>query len=116
MSELGDKQKLFMRLLPKLLIKAHELGYEMSMGDGHRSPKVFGMIGVQKGYGHKNSNHKRRLALDINLFKEGEYQDESEDHRELGEYWKTLDSACCWGGDFPVPDGNHYSISYRGMR
>lgn len=116
MSELGDKQKLLCRLLPKLLKKAHKLGFEVTLGDAYRDPRVFGMIGVKKGYGHRNSNHKRRLAIDLNLFLDGEYMDASEDHRELGEYWKKLHPDCRWGGDFNgVPDGNHYSIVYRGQ-
>jgi hypothetical protein len=113
MSELGDKQKLFCRLLPKLLKKAHKLGYECSLGDAYRDPRLHGMIGVKKGYGHRNSNHKRRLAIDINLFKDGRYLDASEDYRELAEYWKGLHPECRAGIDFG--DGNHFSISYRGQ-
>lgn len=113
MSELGDKQKLFTRLLPKLLMYAHKKGYEVTLGDAYRSPKVFGQIGIFKGYGHRNSNHKRRLAIDLNLFKDGEYLDMSEDHRELAEYWKGLHPDCRSGIDFN--DANHYSIIYRGQ-
>lgn len=115
MSDLGDKQKKFMFLLPKLITYIYEMGYECTLGDGYRDPRVFGMVGVYKGYGHKNSNHKRRVAIDLNLFKGGEYLDKSEDHRIFGEFWKRLDDDCRWGGDFPTPDGNHYSMTYRGQ-
>lgn len=114
MSELGDKQKKFMRLLPRLIDYIHEQGYECTGGDLLRDPRVFGHVGTFKGYGHKNSNHKRKLAIDINLFLGGEYLDMTEDHQRFGEFWKSLDPDCRWGGDFPTPDGNHYSIAYRG--
>jgi D-alanyl-D-alanine carboxypeptidase len=115
MSELGDKQKLLTRLLPRLWDYMHEMGYEATLGDAYRDPRVFGMIGTSKGYGHKDSNHKRRLAIDINLFRDGVYMDRTEDHRLFGEFWKRQDKACRWGGDFPTPDGNHYSIEYHGQ-
>jgi len=113
MSELGDKQKLLCKLLPKLIKHARKKGYELTLGDAYRDPRLHGMIGVKKGYGHRNSNHKRRLAIDLNLFKDGVYMDASEDHRFLGEYWESLHPDCRWGGRFN--DGNHYSIAYRGQ-
>jgi hypothetical protein len=110
MSELGDKQKLFTRLLPRLLDKAHELGYEVSLGDAYRDPRVFGSAGESTGYGHPYSNHKRRLAIDLNLFKDGKFLTQTVDHAELGSYWESLHDECVWGGRFN--DGNHYSIKF----
>lgn len=116
MSELSDLQKRFMHYVPRLIDYIHEMGYECTIGDGYRDQRVFGMIGVFKGYGHRNSNHKRRLAIDLNLFdRNGNYLDMSEDHRLFGEYWKAMDTRNRWGGDFPTPDGNHYSMLYRGQ-
>jgi hypothetical protein len=92
------------------------MGYEVSLGDAYRDPRVHGMVGVSKGYGHRNSAHKRRLAIDLNLFKDGEYLDATEDHRELGEWWEMTGMShgipLRWGGRFN--DGNHYSCEYRG--
>ena len=115
MSKLGDKQRKFSLMAAKLIVKAYELGYEITLGDAYRSPRVFGMMGEFKGYGSRNSNHKQRLAIDLNLFKDGEYLSSSEDHRELGEYWESLDPDCSWGGNFSAPDGNHYSMKHNGF-
>ena len=52
----------------------------------------------------------------FNLFKDGKFLTSSEDHRTLGEFWKTLHPDCCWGGDFSRPDGNHYSMEWQGRK
>ncbi len=111
---LGQMQRLFMQLLPRLIDYAYEQGYELTLGDGYRDPRVFGKTGVKQGYGRSKSNHKRRLAIDLNLFKEGVYLTKTEDHRPLGEFWESLHPLCTWGGRFN--DGNHYSLMYRGYR
>jgi hypothetical protein len=105
---LGNQQRLFMRLLPRLIDFAHSQGYELTLGDGYRSPVVFGKVGVSDGYGHPSSYHKSRLAIDLNLFLDGEYLYNTEDHRFLGEFWESLHPMCTWGGHFN--DGNHYSL------
>lgn len=84
--------------LARLILFAIDNGYEVSIGD------VFATSGHSD-----NSYHYRGLAADLNLFKNGEYLKNTEDHTSLGEYWKSLDSENTWGGDFQRPDGNHYS-------
>jgi hypothetical protein len=111
---LGQKQRRFMKMVPRLLDKVHELGYEVSSGDAYRDPRLFGEIGIKKGYGHCRSAHKHRLAIDLNLFKDGKFLQSSEDHRPLGEFWESIGGS--WGGRFPKPDGNHYSLEHNGIR
>jgi len=110
---LGDKQRLFSLNLALLTVWAYENGFEVTQGDGYRDPRVFGDLGEKKGYGHKDSAHKMRLAHDLNLFKDGEYLSSTESHKPLGDYWKTLHPLNCWGGDFN--DGNHYSMKHNGV-
>ena len=110
---LGDKQRVFMSLLPDLISYAYDKGYELTLGDGYRDPRVFGQLGETKGYGYYKSGHKLRLAIDLNLFKDGVYLTSTEDHRFLGEYWETLHPLCRWGGRFN--DGNHYSMFHGGV-
>ena len=107
-----EKQQLFVSLIPKLINKALEMGYQLTIGDAYRDPRVHGPLGVKMGYGDSNSNHKNRLAIDLNLFKDGQFLQTSEDHRPLGEYWESLGGA--WGGRFH--DGNHYSLEHEGMK
>jgi hypothetical protein len=120
---LGDKQKLLGKLVPRLIDMAHELGYEVTLGDAYRDSRVFGGMGetgpVDKNgkrisYGAPNSCHKLRLAIDLNLFKDGNYLTKTEDHEVLGRFWINLHPLCRWGGYFKTPDGNHYAIEHEG--
>lgn len=104
----------FAQLVPRLLDKAAELGYGVTLGDAYRDPRVHGAIGVKVGYGHPKSAHKNRLAIDLNLFRDGAFLGNTEDHRKLGEWWEQQHPLARWGGRFD--DGNHYSFEYQGMR
>ena len=42
---LGEKQELFARLLPRLLDKAHELGFDIRIGDCFRDARLHGAHG-----------------------------------------------------------------------
>lgn len=110
---LGQKQRKFARLVPRLIDYIHARGYECTFGDAFRDERVHGEFGVKLGYGHAKSGHKRRLALDINLFFNGAYLDSTEAHRPIGEWWEKQDPDCRWGGRFA--DGNHYSLEHDGV-
>jgi len=109
---LGEKQRRFTRMIADLIKFAYDNGYELTFGDAYRDPRVFGEVGEPKGYGRSRSNHKIRLAVDFNLFKDGKYLTSTEDHRPLGEYWESIGGS--WGGRFN--DGNHYSLEHEGRR
>ena len=106
--KLGQKQELFARLLPRLLDRAHELGFEVRCGDLARSVEEATRLGKP------NSVHTLKLAIDIHLFKGGNYLTDTEAHRPLGEFWVSLHPLCRWGGSFK--DGNHYSLTHGGVR
>jgi len=111
---LGNKQKRFAKLVPRLIDKAHELGFEVTLGDAYRDPRSHGKLGERIAYGNRFSCHKVRLAIDLNLFKDGKYLTQTDDHRPLGEWWEQQDPDACWGGRFE--DGNHYSFTHEGIR
>jgi hypothetical protein len=110
--KLSEKQQIFAVNFAYLILHAKVLGYAVTLGDAYRDPRVFGQMGEDKGYGRPESNHKQRLAADINLFKDGKWLQNTEDHRPLGEYWETLHQDNVWGGRFD--DGNHYSMKHQG--
>lgn len=107
-------QSTFAALVARLIDQAVAQGFEVTLGDAYRDPRLHGEIGVKLGYGHPRSAHKNRLAIDLNLFKGGEFLSSSEDHKPLGEWWEKQHPLARWGGRFS--DGNHYSFEYAGMK
>lgn len=112
--KLGQKQRLFSKLTIQLYQFIIDEGYEFTYGDAYRDPRAFGEMGEIKTYGRSKSNHKVRLAIDLNLFLNGNYLTETKDHKKFGEYWESLDELCTWGGRWK--DGNHYSFLHNGRR
>lgn len=109
---LNQKQFKFSRMVAQLLDFAHTRGYDIAFGDAFRDPRVHGEIGEQKGYGHAKSAHKYKLAIDLNLFKDGLFLAQTKDHEPLGLYWESIGGS--WGGRFK--DGNHYSLEHNGVK
>lgn len=100
----------------RLILKAAELGYGVTLGDAYRSPEQAKANAIT-GTGIANSLHCERLAIDLNLFKDGVYITDSRGHAELGAWWKTLSLSHRWGGDIVTrKDYGHYSISPDGVR
>lgn len=98
---LREKQSKFTEMVAQLIDWAYEHGYELTFGD------AYAIAGHRDG-----SLHQLRLAIDLNLFRDGKFLDGAEDHRPLGEYWESLGGT--WGGRFD--DGNHYSLEHGGRK
>lgn len=107
METLRQKQSRFARSIALLIQYATARGYEVTLGDGY-DPR-----GSNSGRSDK-SLHRDRLALDLNLFIDGEWMVSTEAHRPLGEFWESLGEDYHWGGRFN--DGNHYSLGWSGRK
>ncbi len=98
-----DKQAKFAIMTAQLIFFAFSKGYQLTYGDAYRDPRVL--------YGHKDSTHRHRMAVDFNLFKDGKWLRTDEDHAFLHDFWDSL------GGAERIPnDGNHYSLEHNGVR
>lgn len=114
---LQDKQTLFAQLAAKLILHIFDSGYQCTLGEAYRTPQQ-AALDAQAGTGIKNSEHIKRLAIDLNLFKDGAYLTDSAEYKPFGDWWKAQSAdgcECCWGGDFTRADGNHFSISDAGV-
>lgn len=109
-----ETQVAFTSLVPRLIDKAFASGFEVTLGDAYRDPRVHGVPGVKMGYSHPKSGHKNRLAIDLNLFVDGTFVQSTEVHKTLGEWWEQQHPLARWGGRFN--DGNHYSFEYNGVK
>jgi hypothetical protein len=106
MKSLTDKQARFTKMIALLIQFADLQGLSLTFGDAYRDPVA------TYPYGRKNSLHKRRLAVDFNLFRDGKYLTSTEDYTILGEYWESIGGT--WGGRFD--DGNHFSLAHNGRK
>lgn len=136
---LGQKQRLFSRLVGLFIIEAYKRGYELTFGEAKRSneqaeinamgsegrtalitfirptyPVLAQKIADNTGSGIRGSLHELQLAIDFNLFKNGMYLAETSQWKEMGEFWESLHPLCRWGGRFR--DGNHLSLEHEGKK
>lgn len=112
---LGQHQRRFVPMVAKLIYYVYAQGDELTFGECYRSPEQ-AALNAQHGTGIANSLHILRLAIDLQLFRNGIYMTDSADYESLGKYWESLDAACAWGGRFSKPDGNHFSLAWAGIR
>jgi hypothetical protein len=96
MGKVREQQSTFVYMVAELIIWAYKQGYNITFGDAH----------ARDGHS-KNSFHYMRLAIDLNLFRDGVYLTDTEDHKPLGDKWVEMGGT--WGGNFKRADGNHYS-------
>ena len=77
-----------------LILFAEEQGYEFTFGDAWAHD------------GHKDGSfHYKRLAIDLNLFRGGQFLRSTKAHEPIGMFWESIGGS--WGGRWG--DGNHYS-------
>lgn len=119
--KLGEAQELFAECLGKLLIEMYTKGYKVRMGDVWGRETDFNLIEdkvtkeKKKVRTHKiGSQHFKKLAVDINLFKNGIPLTKTEEHKIFGEYWESLNPLC--RGGYRYGDGNHYEVMENGWR
>lgn len=110
---LGDKQRRFTLMVSELIRWAYDHGMELTFGDAYRSPEQAAW-NAKNGAGITNSLHTIRLAVDLNLFKDGVYQKDTSAYQLLGEKWESMGGS--WGGRFLRPDGNHFGLEHEGVR
>lgn len=107
---LSERQQEFAWNVSHLIEKIMCDGYRCTFGEAYRTPEQ-AALNAKKGIGIVNSLHCKRLAVDLNLFKDGVYLADTESHRPFGEYWESLHPSNRWGGRFK--DGNHYEMQEK---
>lgn len=112
---LGEQQRRFLPLVAKLIDFAYAQGFELTAGELYRTPEQ-AALNAKTGAGIAHSLHTQRLAVDLQLFKDGVYLTDSAAYEPLGIFWEGLDPDACWGGRFSKPDGNHFSLTWQGVK
>ena len=100
---LRQKQSRFVLMVAQLINHAHSRGYELTGGHAWRSPECT--------VGSEVSLHRDRLAVDLNLFKNGRWLKDGSGHDELHDFWASIG-----GAEMIKGDSNHYSVAHAGRR
>ena len=106
---LRQKQSVFLLNVSKLISWAFEQGYELTGGELHRTEEQQAIYRKNKKSKAKRSRHQDRLAIDLNLFINGNYIRTREPYKPLAEYWKSLHSDNVAGYDWGW-DANHFEM------
>lgn len=110
---LGQKQRLFAQHVAGLVTHIYAVGYEVSLDWCYRPPEIAAYY-ADLGIGIRSSLHTVKLAIDLNLFRDGVWLRTTEAHRPIGEWWEKQHELLRWGGRFG--DGNHYSMEHEGRK
>ncbi len=115
---LSKKQQQFALCISALIKHINLQGWACTFGDAYRDPRLHGEHGMVKNgaYGNPSSCHKLRLAVDLNLFVDGDYITDGNHpaYQAIGQYWESLDEDARWGGRFN--DANHFSFEHWGCK
>jgi hypothetical protein len=74
--------------------------YDWSIGGAYRTEyqeKEYKRLGLSHT---NNSLHLKKLAIDLNIFKDGKYLTTGELLKPIGDYWCKLNEKNRWGGDW----------------
>jgi hypothetical protein len=97
---LVKEQAAFLLDVCKLVQYATSLGFVVTGGELSR-PIEMQELYVKTGRSRTmKSWHLRRLAIDLNFFKDGKLHYDLATLRPLGEYWESLSPQNRWGGNF----------------
>lgn len=97
---LVQQQAAFLLDVCKLIQHATDSGFTVTGGELARTTEqqtIYVKTGRSKTM---NSNHLRRLAIDLIFFKDGQVMWDKATLAPLGAFWESLDPCNRWGGNF----------------
>lgn len=102
-------QNEFMGHVAQLIQHAQSLGFMVTGGELYRTPeqqKIYVKEGKSKTM---NSNHLKRLAIDLNFFLNGELTYDVKKLAPIGKFWEQLHPNNSWGGNWiSFKDAPHF--------
>jgi len=110
MSKLLASQVIFANNIGMLVRYIFESGFFCTFGEAYRSPEQES-IAAKMSLVVGDSQHCKRLAIDLNLYSlDGVDLTDPQAYKEFGDYWKSLNPANKFGGDFEEIDNNHFEM------
>ena len=109
---ISDYQWTFLKNVAKLIVFAESKGYKLTGGWLKRDEEIQKRLYNEGLSLTLNSNHIKSLAIDLNIFKNGNLTYDKKDIEELGKYWKSLNGMNRWGGDWMrLNDTGHFEMN-----
>lgn len=105
---LRQEQSAFATDLMRLFVWMHDKGYEWTFGEAFRTAEqqaIYMKTGRSKTM---NSYHLRRLAIDLNVFRDGRLLATKEEMQPIGDAWEQMGSRNKWGGNWKFLDIPHF--------
>jgi len=111
---LRKEQSQFSRDFAEFIIWLYAEGYEVTDGEAWRPPEMQ-RIYVDTGRSKTmESLHLRRLAKDINIFKDGVLLSSKSELQFAGNKWESMSAANTWGGNWnSFKDCPHFQRTVR---
>lgn len=110
---LVEEQSSFLYDVAQLILYCRRLGFTITGGELWRTPeqqKIYVEAGRSKTF---NSYHLKRLAIDLNFFKDGALVQTKADLQPIGDFWESLSPSNSWGGNWnSFKDLPHFERRY----
>ncbi len=113
---LNQKQADFAYHIAQLIVWGREEAGIHVMGAEWFRPPELATLYAKQGKGIRNSNHTKKLALDMFVVENGRVTWRPQPYNILGAQWKTMHPSARWGGDFISRDRVHFSFEHNGVR
>jgi len=120
---LSDKQWVFLQNVGNLIMWAAKNGYKLTGGELYRSEdqqwlyyngktiEEGELVTVPRKSKTMNSKHLKRMAIDLNIFKNGVLTYDLNDVEPLGRYWESLNTNNRYGGFWKWKDVPHFQMN-----
>jgi hypothetical protein len=97
---LSQRQQTFTIMVANIILYALQEGFGLTFGEVYRTQAQQDIYVEKEKSEVTHSKHQDRLAVDFNLFIDGDYVTDKEQYRKLGEQWEKDGGR--WGGRFGV--------------
>lgn len=113
MSDLLTTQQRFALLVGRFLTELPALGYSVTLDEAYRPPETADLY-ARQGRGLRNSVHCNKLAVDLNLFRNGTLCQTDADFKPAVDLWLSYAPDCRAGANFSRKDYRHFSLQWQG--
>lgn len=109
---LGQLQREFPPCVAKLILHIYDSGYECTFSEAYVGD-TDGRDGDYDGPHRKDGGHYKRLAVDLNVFKDGKWLSKGSEPiwDSLGRFWKASHVHARW----TPTDPNHFGFIHNGV-